>query len=516
MMPGALSHGCLLRRIMLPQFLRRCCKALTIPCWCLLLSTGCATHPWRAGTGGAALDESDYEFSKALAHYSQGLIFESERPKDLKKALAEFEAACKFDPGSPRPYGKMAVDALCLRLPDKAIEALKKACDIDPDASQPWVDLASTYQLCGQSELAVKYYGKALSRAPTNTLVRLELARINFQLKHDDQALKILKQGLSKSDNPRLVLAFAYGLGREFIENKEVSRAVPCLRFVADNVSTQRQEFYHRLGELYEALGEQKQALDSFMLATKEDAPLPDSFVRLAAIYMETDPAKAIETLLNADRRIPDNPIILFALACIYSVEKEYQKAVQEFQEVRDITNRSGQKLSAGFYFYYGSAYERMGEFKKAEEVFKECISLYPDAHEVLNYLAYMWADKGENLGKALEYVDRALELDPENGAYIDTLGWIYYKQKKYTKARDQILEANELIKDDPTVNEHLGDIFQALNDNEKALSYWKRSFVLDPKNENVAQKLQGQGGDVDALRKEAAKSVKQPSKTEQ
>jgi tetratricopeptide (TPR) repeat protein len=515
-MPGAVSHGHLFRFIMLPRFLRRCCKALTVVCWCLLFSTGCATHPWRTGTGGAVLDESDYEFSKALAHFSQGLIFESEYPKDFGRALVEFESACKFDPGNQRPYGKVAVDALCLRLPDKAIEVLEKACTINPDASQPWIDLASTCQMCGRSELAIKHYQTALNLAPTNTLVRLELARIYFKSKRDDKALKILKQGLRIPDSPRLILAFAYGIGHEFIENKDISRAIPCLQFVADNLSSQRQEFCYRLGELYEALGQEKEALHNFVLATKEDPPLPDSFVRLAGIYLQTDRSKAIETLLNADRRIPDNPAILFSLAYIYSLEKQYENAVQTFKRVCDITDRSGQKISDGLYFYYGAAYERMGQFKKAEEIFEECISLYPDAHEVLNYLAYMWADKGENLEKALEYVNRALDLEPENGAYIDTLGWIYYKQKEYSKALDQIQKANELIKDDPTVNEHLGDIFQALNDNEKALSCWKQSFMLDPENETVAQKLHAQGLNVDALRKEAAKAAKQPRKVEE
>ena len=120
------------------------------------------------------------------------------------------------------------------------------------------------------------------------------------------------------------------------------------------------------------------------------------------------------------------------------------------------------------------------------------------------NYLAYMWAEKGVKLDQAFKYVSKALKLNPKSGAFLDTLGWIYYMNEQYKEALEQISHAAEIIPDDPTIIDHLGDVFDKLGDEKQALSHWERSFVLDPENAKVAEKLSQHGADVEALRKQA------------
>ena len=492
-------------------------SGLTVFCLLLFLA-GCAT---TGGSGGTrtdfSLNKGDQDFSKALAHYSQGLLCEWEHSFG-SKTLEEFELASKLDPASSRLREKEALAALRLQKPDEAIAAFRETCRLSPDSAPAWIELAATCQLTGHPDLALQYYSTALDLTPTNALLYLEIARLGFLQKNDSQAIKTLKKGLKHTGARELILAFARNVCQEFVKAESYERALHCLQFVVDNMqqSEDRQLSCNLLGELYLRLGETKEAERSFLLATKEDHPMPESFVRLACIYLSYgDAAKAVDTLVSADRRLPDNPFILHSLGLLYGSLKEHDKAIAAFEKVRDIQERAGVELSPTFYLMFGSAYERSGKLEKAEEMLEKCIKLYPDSHEAMNYLAYTWAEKGIKLDKALEYVTRALELDPDNGAYIDTLGWIYFMQKDYPHALEQLRKANELVKDDPTVTEHLGDAFDAMNDNDKALSCWKQSFILDPSNETVAKKLETHGVKLDPLRKEAKRAAKQAEKRE-
>ena len=115
-----------------------------------------------------------------------------------------------------------------------------------------------------------------------------------------------------------------------------------------------------------------------------------------------------------------------------------------------------------------------------------------------------MWAEKGINLEKALDYVSHALDLEPDNGAFIDTLGWIYFKQKKYQQALDQIQSALYFMPDDPTIVEHLGDILATLNNEQEAISWWKRSYLINPANKALEDKMRKHGVNIDELKQEA------------
>ncbi|MDI6775209.1 MAG: tetratricopeptide repeat protein [Verrucomicrobiota bacterium] len=183
-------------------------------------------------------------------------------------------------------------------------------------------------------------------------------------------------------------------------------------------------------------------------------------------------------------------------------------RALPFFRLVAD--NVVPEKLPASFFLCHGVAHERCGNAKAAEEIFEKCLRLYPGTHEALNYLAYMWAERGINLDRANDYVLRALAKEPDNGAYLDTLGWIYYKQKRYADSLDSIAKANRLIRDDPVVMDHLGDAFFALGDRTKAVWFWKKSFLTDPTNSAVALKLKAEGVNVETLRTEAERLKKE------
>ena len=157
-------------------------------------------------------------------------------------------------------------------------------------------------------------------------------------------------------------------------------------------------------------------------------------------------------------------------------------------------------RLESDFYFYYGAACERNGEFERSVNLFKKAIELNPDYADAYNYLGYMYADKGINLDESLKLIEKAISYEPNNGAFIDSLGWIYYKLGKYDQALVELQKAVDLIKDDAVVFDHLGDVYQKLGKRDEAAIQWQKAFQHDPKNEAVLKKLKDAGVDPSSI----------------
>ena len=146
-------------------------------------------------------------------------------------------------------------------------------------------------------------------------------------------------------------------------------------------------------------------------------------------------------------------------------------------------------KNDVSYLFQLGAAYERTGEVDKAEKAFEQVLETDPEHAPTLNYLGYMWADRGVRLVEAEELISRAVSQFPENGAYVDSLGWVYYKLGKYDLAEKHLLHAAGLIPDDPTIQEHLGDLFAQLGNFELAIDRYEQALALEPDDEDALRR---------------------------
>lgn len=474
--------------------------AATVLCSLLLLS-GCRSVTPRPRPAEPSLTREEQRLARALAYFAQGLIYEGEEGPDSTNALAAFAEAADLDPARHRLHARVALSYLRRKDPGRAIAALERSCRANPDELEPRMDLAVACQLTGRDELACEHYARALRISPTNAMIFVELARLNFRQDKDRRAVNYIERGLRESDAPEAVLRFCNELGRQSVHAGQIERAVRCFEVLAANAQASLREIYHVLGELQEELGRDEEALNSFARAAAEDEPLPASFVRMALIQFQSDPAQALATLEDADRRVPGSPAILSVLAVVYSSEEQHARALATFERVRQIVEAErGEPLDRGFFMRYGSACDLAGEEAKAEQVFEECIGKHPDAHEALNYVAYMWAEKGINLERAKSCVDRALAHEPDNGAYLDTLGWVYFQQQHYEQALEYLLRADRALAGDPVISDHIGDAYKALGDETRAIEFWKRSYGLDAGNEAVVRKLRIHGVEPDDL----------------
>jgi tetratricopeptide (TPR) repeat protein len=148
---------------------------------------------------------------------------------------------------------------------------------------------------------------------------------------------------------------------------------------------------------------------------------------------------------------------------------------------------------NARFYFNYGATAEQAGLYEKAADLLRKSIALDPaNSAEACNYLGYMWADHNMNLDEAETMIKRALEMEPNNASYLDSLGWVEFRKGKFEQALNNLLSAAKTADhDDPVIFEHIGDGYFKLNRISEALEFWQKALALDPKNKNLANKIE-------------------------
>lgn len=294
------------------------------------------------------------------------------------------------------------------------------------------------------------------------------------------------------SDEPALA-NLREKLARAYLVMDQRDLAIELLESVVRE-SPMRFETYELLGELYLKKGSLEKAMRNFEQTLLIDSSRPENYLRLADLYLQlkqTD--KAVEMMRTARAKFPDVPQIIFTLAITLSQAKKHTEAMTAFAEAQAEAEQSNQELLTGtFYFQYGAAAEQAGLLDKAAELLRESIRLDPAyASEAYNYIGYMWIDRDMNLDEAAEMIKKALDAEPDNGAFLDSLGWLHFKKGNYEQALKDLLRAVEnLKKEDPVVFEHLGDTYQKLGKTTEALNYWQRSLSLED-NPKVKEKIE-------------------------
>jgi predicted Zn-dependent protease len=136
--------------------------------------------------------------------------------------------------------------------------------------------------------------------------------------------------------------------------------------------------------------------------------------------------------------------------------------------------------------FQLGSILERADDRKASEAVFLKILEKNPDHAPSLNYLGYMWAESGENLPRAEEMLTRAVGQEPNNGAYVDSLGWVYFRMGNLELAEKYLTDATRLLPSDATIHEHLGDVLVKRGDMQRALKSYRTAVELDPQSKDI------------------------------
>jgi len=190
----------------------------------------------------------------------------------------------------------------------------------------------------------------------------------------------------------------------------------------------------------------------------------------------EADKAIAdVRSLLKGD---PSDRDIYMRLAIMYTRVKRWQDAEDALAKAEQMSAKLEDKASV--WFLRGDTLQREKKFDDADAEFRKILASIPasdpQSAATLNYLGYMNADRGVKLEESLNYVKQALAFEPNNGAYLDSLGWVYFKLGKYDLAEENLTKAALHMSSDPTVQEHLGDLYQKTGRLKLAAAHWERS----------------------------------------
>jgi tetratricopeptide (TPR) repeat protein len=192
---------------------------------------------------------------------------------------------------------------------------------------------------------------------------------------------------------------------------------------------------------------------------------------------------KALESLSKGSQ--PDLQL-LSAMSEIYQRAKKWDEA----QAVLDRAARSF-PMESEVYFLQGAMYEKQKKDAEAEKAFRRSLELDNDSPATLNYLGYMFADRGVKLDEALMLIQKAVDSDPISGAYLDSLGWVYYKMNRLTEAEQYLKKAVRFASTDSTMHDHLGDLYNKVMKYSEAAAEWQKAIQLanEPKEADPIKK---------------------------
>jgi tetratricopeptide (TPR) repeat protein len=353
----------------------------------------------------------------------------------------------------------LALDAENLRATNspslkRAKELLDRASGMENTNLLSLQRLAQGFLFTGESKRAGEVYVKMLERDPELIGVREALAELYLRDNNPKAAAEQLQEIIR--DSPTNPQAY-YFLGAIAFEEKRFDEALENYR-KAMLLGMDTQQIYFDIALVQ--LSQQK-------------------------------PRDALDTLARVRKRFRQSFAVEFYTALCYMRLKEYTNALEYFTAAEVVARATDtNRLTHGFYFELGAAHERAGKIAESERYFEQCLSLSPNFPPALNYLGYMWAERGTNLARARDMIELAVKADPTNAAYLDSLGWVLFKQGQPREALPHILKSVELNDEpDSTLHDHLGDIYWALKEYGKAREAWRKALTIEPGKE-IEKKL--------------------------
>ena len=207
-------------------------------------------------------------------------------------------------------------------------------------------------------------------------------------------------------------------------------------------------------------------------------------------IINENGYEEGIDYISSKFRKI-DNPNLkmVFDIANFYKNSKNYKKAIEHYTKIIASLSEDSE-IKSDLLYRRGGSYERLGNYKMADEDLLLSLKMKPDEAYVLNYLAYSWLERDYQIDEAIEMLKKAYALRNDDPYIIDSIGWAFYLIDDYVEAEKYIKRAVELMPEDPTVNDHYGDILWKLDRKIQARYFWNNVLSFDDTDDDLKKKI--------------------------
>lgn len=405
-----------------------------------------------------------------------------ESMRDYKLAAETLRRAVEISPNNPDLKRFYAQDLMLSDQLDEAIKVYQEMIEDDPKDAQSLLRLSQIYRQQHQYDKSRAMLNKAREIDPNNLEIRYNEVSLLESEGKTSQAIEVLRGVLdaggrrnnaAQDKSNRVVLLERLGL--LYRQNDQPAEAVTAFRQMAEADPEAGSRAAAQIVETYRGARDYKKAVEE---ADAAKAKYPnDRMIKLvrANLLAENgradEAAREVRTLLDgkSDREI------YLSLAQIYEKAKNYPEMAKAIDNAEKL---SGDEDKENLIFMRGAMYEKMKDFDAAEREFRKVLSADPQNASALNYLGYMLADRNVRLTEAHEMIKKAVDQEPTNGAFLDSLGWVLYRMDRMDEAEAMLLKAAERAPRDPTVHDHLGDVYFKQGKLKDAISQWDRSLL--------------------------------------
>ncbi len=411
---------------------------------------------------------------------------------DYAKAEDAYHKAIDGDPSDASHRHGLAQALMAEEKYAEALAQFKKLTELEPNSADNYLRMAELQRRLGQYDQAQESLTHAQQLAPGSMEVLYHQALLDEDQNHYDQAAKIFSDAIAslKTQNGQQnasalvtlygLLGQAYTLGHNYpaaIDTfEDMSKLSPQ---AASRARLLLIDTYRADHQIDKAIDEAKQGL----VQSPKDADLT---VRLAMLYGDKSETATATDLLHGLLKGDDSdqPIYLY-MAQVQESGKKFADAEHSAEKAEQLAHESADKQTA--WLLLADIYAREKKYDQAEAQYRRVLDANPENAEGLNDYGYMLADRGVRITEATDLIQRALKVDPNNGAFLDSLGWAYFKQDRLMDAEQCLRKAIERQGNDPTILGHLGDVYLKLGENqqaaeifERALAQWQKAAPAD------------------------------------
>ena len=411
-----------------------------------------------------------------------------EQRKDYKDAVDAYHHAIILDRDNLDAIRGLAENLLNDGQLDASLEQYKVIADSNPEDAQTYVRMAEIYRREGKYDLALENLKRADTLVPDTMDVPYSMAAVYQAQGRYDDAIKLLQDLIKKTDkseagtsqsdrNNRAI--FIERLGMVYREQENYPAAIDTFRKMLSLGDENARSGYQEIIDTYR---DAKQWPQATSVAKEAVQKMPDDRelrmvldAQLADMGQVDQSIADVRSLLKGGAEDRD---IYVRLGIIYTRAKRYDDAEQALAKAEQLSSKPDEKSYVDF--LRGDMYQRQKMYDQAEAEFRKVLAATsptdPLSAATLNYLGYMNADRGVKLDESLNLVKQALSFEPNNPAYLDSLGWVYFKLGKYDLAEENLNKAAAHMGSDPTVQEHLGDLYQKTGRLKLAAAHWDRA----------------------------------------
>jgi tetratricopeptide (TPR) repeat protein len=458
--------------------------------------------------------------------------FLEQRRGHLPEAVVLAQAALKNDPSVLIAYRVLFECYHTQKKPAEAEKIFAAVLQQKIESRAFWLNLGRLYaELLAQrapgdnptiARAVIPYYRKALETGEPSADLLLQIAQCEMALSDKTSALTHLREAITlEPDSPTLLFGVAemeltvddrdnalrhyeaaYRLQPDYPELREklatlyldaeqAVRALPLLNELAGQAILQPR-LHSRLTEMYL---QAKQPARAEFQAQKALELTPNQVgLHIALVMAQVQQKKLTEAaavLADARQKFPGSARVVYWEGLVLRQQKLYPQALESLTQARILSAGSNDGLIDGDYYCELSlTLELAGQKDRVESTLREGLKKDPQHSNLLNSLAYHLSEENIKLDEALKLSRRSLEIDPGNGAYLDTLGWIYFKMNKFQEALAPLQQAVPATKEDPVVLDHLAQLYVVLNRLPEAVTVWKKAVAADPEKDKLRQSL--------------------------